>query len=121
MGDDEVSRGNLDLSQRTEEQASSLEETAASMEQMTAMVKNNADNAAQANQLAAAAREQAERGGSVVGAAVTSMGEINSLSNMIADIISVIDEIAGGSFHSCLSRRCGRGQRRVEGLLSGDW
>ena len=93
-GADEISKGNLDLSQRTEEQASSLEETASSMEQMTSTVKNNADNAAQANQLAAAAREQAERGGKVVGSAVTAMGEINAASKKIADIIGVIDEIA---------------------------
>jgi methyl-accepting chemotaxis protein len=93
-GSEEISRGNADLSQRTEEQASSLEETASSMEEMTSMVKNNADNAAQANQLVSAAREQAERGGSVVGAAVTAMGEINTSSKRIADIISVIDEIA---------------------------
>jgi len=64
------------------------------MEEMTSTVKNNADNAAQANQLASAAREQAERGGSVVGAAVAAMGEINASSKRIADIISVIDEIA---------------------------
>jgi methyl-accepting chemotaxis protein len=93
-GSEEISRGNADLSQRTEEQASSLEETASSMEEMTSTVKNNADNAAQANQLASAAREQAERGGSVVGAAVAAMGEINASSKRIADIISVIDEIA---------------------------
>jgi methyl-accepting chemotaxis protein len=93
-GADEISRGNLDLSQRTEEQASSLEETAASMEEMTAMVKNNADNAAQANQLAAAARDQAEKGGKVVSSAVAAMNEINVASKKIADIIGVIDDIA---------------------------
>ncbi len=93
-GSEEISRGNADLSQRTEEQASSLEETASSMEEMTSTVKNNADNAAQANQLASAARDQAEKGGAVVGAAVTAMGEINASSKRIADIISVIDEIA---------------------------
>ena len=93
-GSEEISRGNADLSQRTEEQASSLEQTASSMEEMTSTVKNNADNAAQANQLASAAREQAERGGSVVGAAVLAMEEINTSSRRIADIISVIDEIA---------------------------
>jgi methyl-accepting chemotaxis protein len=93
-GSEEISRGNADLSQRTEEQASSLEETASSMEEMTSTVKNNADNAAQANQLASATREQAERGGAVVGAAVVAMGEINASSKRIADIISVIDEIA---------------------------
>jgi methyl-accepting chemotaxis protein len=93
-GADEISRGNLNLSQRTEQQASSLEETASSMEQMTSAVKNNADNAVQANQLAVAARDQAERGGKVVGSAVTAMGEINIASKKIADIIGVIDEIA---------------------------
>jgi methyl-accepting chemotaxis protein len=94
VGADEISRGNLDLSQRTEQQASSLQETAASMEQMTAMVKSNADNAAQANQLAAAARDQAERGGKVVSSAVAAMQEINLASKKIADIIGVIDDIA---------------------------
>jgi methyl-accepting chemotaxis protein len=93
-GSEEISRGNVDLSQRTEEQASSLEQTASSMEEMTSTVRNNADNAAQANQLASAAREQAERGGAVVGAAVVAMEEINTSSRRIADIISVIDEIA---------------------------
>jgi len=93
-GADEISRGNLNLSQRTEQQASSLEETASSMEEMTSAVKNNADNAAQANQLAVAARDQAERGGKVVGSAVTAMSEINVASKKIADIIGVIDEIA---------------------------
>ena len=53
-GAEEISRGNADLSQRTEEQASSLEETASSMEEMTSAVKSNADNAAQASQLALA-------------------------------------------------------------------
>ncbi len=91
---DEISRGNLDLSKRTEEQASSLVETTSSMVQMTSMVKNNADNAVQANQLAVVAREQAERGGGVVGAAVGAMSEINTASRKIAEIIGVIDEIA---------------------------
>lgn len=90
----EISQGNVDLSQRTEEQASSLEETASSMEEMTSTVKQNADNARQANQLASAAREQAEKGGDVVKSAVTAMSEINTSSKKIADIISVIDEIA---------------------------
>ncbi len=93
-GTDEISKGNTDLSQRTEEQASSLEETASSMEEMTSTVKQNADNAAQANQLAAAARAQAEKGGTVVSEAVAAMAAINEASNKIADIIGVIDEIA---------------------------
>jgi len=90
----EISHGNIDLSQRTEEQASSLQQTASSMEELTSTVKQNASNARQANQLASGARDQAEKGGSVVTKAVEAMFEINSSSKKIADIIGVIDEIA---------------------------
>lgn len=90
----QISNGNDDLSQRTQEQASALEETASSMEEMTATVKQNADNARQASQLATGARDQADRGGTVVSRAVSAMGEINESSRRIADIIDVIDEIA---------------------------
>jgi methyl-accepting chemotaxis protein len=93
-GADEISAGNANLSQRTEEQSSSLEETASSMEEMTTTVKQNADNAGQANQLAMAARDQAEKGGSVVSQAVKAMADINDASKKIADIIGVIDDIA---------------------------
>jgi methyl-accepting chemotaxis protein len=91
---EEIIAGNSNLSLRTEEQASSLEETASSMEEMTTTVKQNADNAAQASQLAVAARDQAEQGGTVVGKAVEAMSGINDSAKKIADIIGVIDEIA---------------------------
>ena len=90
----QIAAGNLDLSGRTEQQASSLEETAASMEQLTATVKQNADNARQANQLAVAASGVAIRGGSVVAEVVGTMGAINASSRKIVDIIGVIDGIA---------------------------
>ncbi|NTS78914.1 HAMP domain-containing protein, partial [Catenovulum sp. SM1970] len=93
-GADEIAQGNADLSQRTEEQASSLEETASSMEEMTSTVKQNADNAQIANQLASDAQTKAVQGGEVVERAVTGMSEINDSSKKIADIIGVIDEIA---------------------------
>jgi len=93
-GAEQITKGNEDLSQRTSEQASSLEETSASMEEMTSTVKQNADNAKQANQLASAARETADKGGAVTVRAVEAMGEINKSSKKIADIITVIDEIA---------------------------
>jgi len=94
QGADEISQGNVYLSQRTEEQAASLEETAASMEEMTATVQQNADNSRQAAQLATTAKQRAEQGSQVVGSAILAMNEINSSSRKIADIISVIDEIA---------------------------
>ncbi len=90
----QIARGNDDLNQRTQEQAAALEETASSMEQMTATVKQNADNARQANQLSIDARSHAEKGGQVVQRAVGAMDEINASSRKIADIIGVIDEIA---------------------------
>nr|WP_252734128.1 methyl-accepting chemotaxis protein [Pseudoalteromonas sp. C2R02] len=93
-GAEEISQGNADLSQRTEEQASSLEETASSMEEMTSTVRQNADNAKVANELAANTQDQASQGGQVVQRAVTSMAEINDSSKKISDIIGVIDEIA---------------------------
>ncbi len=90
----EIASGNNNLSQRAEQQASSLEETASSMEELTSTVKNNADNARQANQVAATARQLAESGGEIVASAVSAMQEINESSNKIAEIIGVIDEIA---------------------------
>ena len=93
-GSEQITKGSEDLSQRTSEQASALEETSASMEEMTSTVKQNADNAKQANQLAIAARDTADKGGAVTKKAVDAMGEINKSSKKIADIITVIDEIA---------------------------
>ena len=90
----QIAQGNQDLSQRTEEQASALEETAASMEQLNSTVKQNADNAMQANQLAQGASVVAIKGGEVVGQVVQTMKGINDSSRKIADIISVIDGIA---------------------------
>ncbi|MDR7049306.1 methyl-accepting chemotaxis protein-2 (aspartate sensor receptor) [Duganella sp. 3397] len=90
----EIANGNLDLSSRTEEQASSLEQTAASMEELSGAVRQNADNAAQANQMAMAASGVAAKGGEVVAQVVDTMGSINASSRKIVDIISVIDGIA---------------------------
>jgi methyl-accepting chemotaxis protein len=90
----EISAGNNNLSQRTEQQASSLEETAASMEELTSTVRNNADNAQQANQVSTNARQVAMKGGEVVNHAIQAMDAINTSSSKIAEIIGVIDEIA---------------------------
>ena len=90
----EVATGTLDLSNRTESQASSLEQTAAASEQLASTVQNNADNANQANQLATSASDVASRGGAVVSQVVQTMEAINTSSRKIVDIISVIDGIA---------------------------
>ena len=90
----EIASGSADLSQRTEQQASSLEETAASMEEMEGAVKQNAENAAEANTQGTTARGVAEKGGKVVENAVDAMSRIEESSRKISDIIVVIDEIA---------------------------
>ncbi|WP_312548937.1 methyl-accepting chemotaxis protein [Massilia sp.] len=90
----EIAAGNIDLSSRTELQASSLEKTASAMETLTTTVKQNADHAREANQLAATASDVARKGGDVVSQVVGTMGEINSSASKIADIIGVIDGIA---------------------------
>ena len=90
----ELAEGNADLNGRTQQQAAALEETAATVEELTGTVKQNAENAQEANKLASDARGLAERGGEVVGRAVSAMSEINRASKKISDIIGVIDEIA---------------------------
>ena len=90
----EIASGNLDLSSRTEQQASSLGQTSRSMHELTSTVQQNADNARQANQLAAKASEVAVRGGSVVANVIDTMGSITASSKKIVDIIGVIDGIA---------------------------
>ncbi len=90
----QIAAGNQDLSARTEEQASALQETAAAMEQLTGTVKQNADNARQANRFTHSACDVAVKGGAMVEQVVETMDSINASSRKIVDIISVIDGIA---------------------------
>ncbi|MDC8784170.1 methyl-accepting chemotaxis protein [Roseateles koreensis] len=90
----EIAVGNHDLSVRTEKQATSLEQTSGNMQSLTDTVRQSAEAAAQANQLAGSAAVVARRGGEVVNQVVVTMNEINASSNKISDIIGVIDGIA---------------------------
>ena len=90
----EIARGNLDLSQRTEQTASSLQKTAEATSQLAGTVNQTADSARTANQLASSASAVAQRGGEVVSNVVSTMNEIHHSSKKIADIIGVIDGIA---------------------------
>jgi methyl-accepting chemotaxis protein len=93
-GAEGISQGNVNLSQRTLEQASSLEATSASVARITATVRQNAESAGRASSLATTASDQAQNGGAVVTQAMRAMADINDASRRIADIIGVIDEIA---------------------------
>lgn len=90
----QISAGNMDLSSRTEQQSSSLAQTAATMEEITATVRQNADNAEQANTLVESAAKTAAEGGNIVSELVATMGDINTRSEQVVEIISVIDSIA---------------------------
>jgi len=90
----EIAQGNMDLSSRTENQASALQQTAASMEELSQTVKQNADSARTANQLAVQASEVARQGGQVMDQVVTTMKDIHEASRRIGDIIGTIDGIA---------------------------
>ena len=91
---EEIASGNTDLSQRTEQAAGSLQQTASSMAQLTGTVAQTAASAVTANQLAGTASSVAQRGGQAVQQVIHTMGEINSSSHRIADIIGTIDGIA---------------------------
>ncbi|MCM2131359.1 methyl-accepting chemotaxis protein [Larsenimonas rhizosphaerae] len=93
-GSAEIAEGNNDLSDRTQSQAASLEETAASMEQITATVKQTAESARSADQQATAARDNAERGGRVMGQTIEAMDAINASSQEITEIVTMIESIA---------------------------
>ena len=90
----EIAIGNLDLSTRTEMQAGSLEQTASAMETLTAAVKENANNARLATELAASAATLAANGGKAVDRAVETMESIKASSRKIVEIIGVIDGIS---------------------------
>ena len=94
VGTTEIAQGNLDLSQRTEAQASNLEQTAASMEEITGTVRQSAESARQASELSAQARTIAERGSEAVNEVGNNMRAIQESSKRISEITQVIDSIA---------------------------
>lgn len=90
----QIADDSIGLSQRTEEQASSLEETAASMEEMTSTVKHNAESADHAEGMAQENSERAVHGGLLAKETVLAMEELSTSSRRVVDIISTIDGIA---------------------------
>ncbi|WP_337037407.1 methyl-accepting chemotaxis protein [Pantoea agglomerans] len=90
----EIAAGNIDLSSRTEQQSAAVVETAASMEELTSTVKQNAENAHHASQLATDASHNASRGGNIISDVISTMGGISQSSGKIGEIISVINGIA---------------------------
>ena len=91
---DQISKGNMSLSQRTSEQASALEEIAATIEENTATVDRNAENSKSAQALTNEGAEKSSIGSDQAVIAIKSINEINNSSKKISEIITVINEIA---------------------------
>jgi methyl-accepting chemotaxis protein len=94
MASGEIAHGNQDLSARTEQQVSALQQAASSMEELGHTVRQNADSARTANDLAGDATAVARQGGEVMAQVVSTMREIHESSRRISDIIGTIDGIA---------------------------
>jgi aerotaxis receptor len=90
----EIAEGGMDLSSRTESQASSLEETAASMEELSSTVKQTADTAARVSSQSTKSTEIATEGGHAVHQVSQAMQAIDASSGKMRDIIGVIEGIA---------------------------
>ncbi len=94
VGAEEITLGNANLSQRTEQQAAALEETSSTMNEINSTTEQTSHNAREADQLAKGASGTAEQGKRVVTEAVAAVKAIEDSSKQMANIISVIDEIA---------------------------
>jgi aerotaxis receptor len=90
----EIARGNMDLSGRTESQASSLEETAASMEELSRSIEDNSEALARAGTLSGHAAQAAERGSASVDQMLASMDAVTRSSRQVLNIVGIIEAIA---------------------------
>ena len=90
----EIDAAARDLSQRTEQQAASVEETVAALNDVSQAIARTAEGSSDARRKALSALKKAEDGGTIVGNAISAMEEIEGSSQRINDIIGVIDEIA---------------------------
>lgn len=90
----EIGQSSGDLAQRTESQAATLEETAAAIEELTATVRSSAEGARQVEDIVRTEQQKASESGEIVTQAINAMSEIEQSSDKIANIISVIDDIA---------------------------
>ena len=90
----QISSSSQSLAEGATEQAASLEETSSSLEEISSTVRQNADNAEEANKLSQVAKDTAVKGANSVESMVSSMNEISRSSDEVSKIIKVIDEIA---------------------------
>lgn len=91
---EEVSKGALDLSQRVQQQAAAIEETSATMEEMNSAVQNNTASAGEAAKLSQQVQRKTEQGAGVMDKTIEAMRAIETSSQRINEIVSLIDSIA---------------------------
>lgn len=90
----EIGTGTADLASRTEAQAASIEQTSAAVEMLGKRVEQTADNARTTNEVSQSMRDVARRGGETVDGVVTALNDIQESSKEVAEVLSLIDEIA---------------------------
>lgn len=89
----EIYSASEDLSRRTEQQASRLQETTTATKQVTVMVAETAQRAADARTVIEFANGSAIEGGAIVTEAISAMDAIQTSSEEISQIINLIDAI----------------------------
>jgi len=90
----EIADGYGNLSQRTEEQASTLEQTASGTEELSSTVRQNADNCSRADKLADEASAVAAKASEAMRRVTETMQRIETSSKRVSDITGVIEGIA---------------------------
>lgn len=93
-GSNQVASGAQSLSQGATEQASSIEELSATINEISGQIKQNAQNAQEANKMSMATAKEIENGNHQMAQLVTAMDDISKTSNQIGKIIKTIDDIA---------------------------
>jgi methyl-accepting chemotaxis protein len=106
----EMALGNQDLSNRTNQQSSSLEETATAMEEINSIVQNNAEDAKNANEITQKAQNSVVDSRTELLDAVNNSIEMNqdmleNLQSTNKDVVSAMEEIMESS-------------KKIEGIIT---
>ena len=106
----EMALGNQDLSNRTNQQSSSLEETATAMEEINSIVQNNAEDAKNANEITQKAQKSVVDSRTELLDAVNNSIEMNqdmlqNLQSTNKDVVSAMEEIMESS-------------KKIEGIIT---
>ena len=90
----EVAQGNIDLSNRTENQASGLEETASSMEEMASTIKSSAEHTLEGNNMMINSKKAIEEAGRIIEESTQNIEAVYESSSKISAITKIIEDIA---------------------------